>query len=224
MTDTAWIDEWLTADRFGKYLRAAGGDRDRALLLYDWNTRLAAAFFRDLGHLEVGLRNAYDRALLAHPTLAGQDWLTDAGSLQLFRRHYVTEQGKRRDKNRTPRRRIKEARERSGFHRGAPRGKAVAELTFGFWSYLTDDLHEKTLWVPALHQVYRRGADRRRVNAALAELRELRNRAAHHESVFDRDPEGSRRRIVYVAGQLSAGLKRFITRTSELPSVIDQKP
>lgn len=224
MTNTAWIDEWLTSGRFGKYLRAAGGDPDRALLLYDWNARLAAAFFRDLAHLEVGLRNAYDRALSAHPALSGQDWLTDGGALLLFRRHYVTESGRRRDKNRTPRRRIKEARERSGHDRGAPRGKAVAELTFGFWSYLTDDLHEKTVWVPALHRVYRPGADRKRVNAALAELRELRNRAAHHESVFDRDPEGSRRRIVYVAGQLSPDLRQFINRTSDLPAVISERP
>jgi hypothetical protein len=224
MTSSTWIDQWLTSGRFGKYLRAAGGDEERAVSLYEWNARLAAAFFHDLAHLEVGLRNAYDRALLSHPDLAGQDWLTETGAELIFRPHIVRENGRKRDKNWTPRKRIKDARERSGFDSGAPRGKAIAELMFGFWSYLSDDLHEKTLWVPVLHRVYRPGADRASINAAMADLRDLRNRAAHHESLFDHVPESQRRRIVYVAGQLSTELKHFITQTSELPALIERKP
>lgn len=224
MTSSAWIEQWLTSERLSKYLRAAGGDEERAVALYEWNARLAAAFFHDLAHLEVGLRNAYDRALLNHPALAGQDWLTETGAELIFKPHLVRENGRKRDKNLTPRQRIKDARERSGFGTGAPRGKAIAELMFGFWSYLTDDLHEKTLWVPVLHQVYRQGADRSSINAAMADLRDLRNRAAHHESVFDRAPERQRRRVVYVAGQLSTELKHFINQTSELPELIERKP
>lgn len=33
---------------------------------------MSAAYFHDLAHLEVGLRNAYDRALLNHLYVAGQ--------------------------------------------------------------------------------------------------------------------------------------------------------
>ncbi|WP_161606098.1 Abi family protein [Microlunatus speluncae] len=224
MTTSSWIDQWLSSGRFSKYLRAAGGDEERAVALYDWNVRLAAAFFHDLAHLEVGLRNAYDRALRIHPDLAGRDWLTEDGAELIFKPHVVRENGRKRDKNWTPRLRIKEARERSGLSSGAPRGKTIAELMFGFWSYLTDDLHEKTLWVPVLHRVYQPGADRASINAAMADLRELRNRAAHHESLFDRAPESQRRRIVYVAGQLSPELKQFIAQTSELPALIEGKP
>ncbi|GAA4387400.1 hypothetical protein GCM10023153_01750 [Ornithinibacter aureus] len=36
-----------------------------ALDLYEWNAEISAALLRDLAHLEVGLRNAYDRALSA---------------------------------------------------------------------------------------------------------------------------------------------------------------
>jgi hypothetical protein len=60
-----WIEAWLSTGRFGTYLSAAQGSRSLALALYEWNARLGAAFLHDLGHLEVGLRNAYDRVLSA---------------------------------------------------------------------------------------------------------------------------------------------------------------
>ncbi|WP_216852939.1 hypothetical protein [Phytoactinopolyspora halotolerans] len=59
----AWIESSLSAPRFQKYLDAVGGDRAVALDLYDWNAEAAAAVVHDLAHLEVALRNAYDRAL-----------------------------------------------------------------------------------------------------------------------------------------------------------------
>jgi hypothetical protein len=54
---------WLSAPRHAVYLAAADGDTRRALALYEWNAQLSAALHRDLAHLEVGLRNAYNAAL-----------------------------------------------------------------------------------------------------------------------------------------------------------------
>ncbi len=56
---------WLSTPRLRRYLAACGGDRERALRLYDWNARISAALLCDLAHFEVALRNAYDRALMA---------------------------------------------------------------------------------------------------------------------------------------------------------------
>jgi hypothetical protein len=53
------VRRWLSAARLAKYSTAAGGDIGRALALYEWNSRISAALMRDLGHIEVGLRNAY---------------------------------------------------------------------------------------------------------------------------------------------------------------------
>lgn len=225
MTLPDWIGSWQTAARFQKYVTAAGGNHERALDLYTWNARLAAAFLHDTGHLEVGLRNAYDRALLAHPNLLYTDWLTERGADLLFPPHMVKGRGGRPwDKNKTPRKKVRDARQIARMPRGAPRGKAIAELSFGFWTYLTDDLHEKTLWVPVLHTAYTTGTNRSQVHAALSDLRDLRNRVAHQESVFDRDPERHRRRILYVSGLLSSELRRYIASTSELSKVIKRKP
>lgn len=197
-----------------------------ALDIYEWNSEIAAAFLRDLGHLEIAVRNAYDRALLAHPLLVGDEWLTAASSHVLLPPHMANDRhGNPQDKNATPRANIQAARRSTGFDTGGvPRGKAVAELMFGFWSYLTDDLHEKTLWVPSLHAAFVPGADRARLHAALSALREFRNRVAHHESVFDRRPEDHRRYIVYVARQLSPELHDHIVQHSRLPVVLEARP
>jgi hypothetical protein len=61
-----WVEQWLSRPRLGTYLRSAGNDQDRALALYEWNAELSAAVMRDLAHLEVALRNAYDRAFDKH--------------------------------------------------------------------------------------------------------------------------------------------------------------
>ncbi|WP_188037100.1 Abi family protein [Actinotalea sp. JY-7885] len=225
MSTPPWIDTWLTPGRFQKYRNAAGGDAALALALYEWNADLASAFLRDLGHLEIGLRNAYDRALAHHPGVAG-DWLDNGNLSVLFPVHFANDKhGNPQDKNATPRGNIATARKHSGYDNGVvPRGKAVAELMFGFWSYLTDDLHEKTLWVKCLHTAYTPGADRAVIHGALSALRALRNRVAHHESIFDRSPESHRRHIIHVAKHLSPELHGHIAAASRLPDLIANRP
>jgi hypothetical protein len=34
--------------------------------LYEWNLRLGAALMRDIAHIEIAVRNAYDRAMRQH--------------------------------------------------------------------------------------------------------------------------------------------------------------
>lgn len=222
-----WVVDWLTVGRYAKYVRAAGGDHARALAIYEWNADLAAALLHDLSHLEVGIRNAYDRALLQHPITNGGDWLAPPTYTALLPPHLGTDRsGNPQDKNSTPRGQIKNARKAAGYDAGdlVPRGKVIAEFMFGFWSYLTDSLHEKTLWVPALHEAFVPGADRAKLHAAMTELRDIRNRVAHHESVFDQRPENVRRSIIYVARSLSPDLQSHLADTSRLPALLESKP
>lgn len=79
--DGAWVESWLSAPRFAVYLAAADGDRLRALRLYEWNAAVSAALQDDLSHLEVGLRNAYDRALCDARDDRERHWVFDADRL-----------------------------------------------------------------------------------------------------------------------------------------------
>lgn len=58
------------------------------------------------------------------------------------------------DRNDKPRRQVNDAIRAAGGP-SAPRGKVVAELTFGFWRYLTTRTHDATLWVPYLRWAFR---------------------------------------------------------------------
>lgn len=223
----AWIEDWLSAGRFATYLTVSGGSRERALDLYEWNARLSAAFLRDLSHLEVGLRNACDRELTAAVVGADTHWTDPATLLILFpvvnRRDRVT--GRQYDANAIPRSNVERARKSATIARNTPPvpGKTVAEIMFGFWTYLFSDLHEKTIWVPYLHEAFPLGTDRNQLNATLASLRDFRNRVAHHEHILT-GSETERRRIVSVVRLLSPDALAHLVSNSEVSRILAQRP
>ncbi len=55
--------QWLSGPRYRRYLGIAGENHALAMQTYLWNSRVAAAGIVDVGHLEVAVRNAYDREL-----------------------------------------------------------------------------------------------------------------------------------------------------------------
>ena len=59
------LETSLSPERMATYVRHAGGDREKAVRLYTWNTAVSAAFYGPLQGLEVALRNAMHRALAA---------------------------------------------------------------------------------------------------------------------------------------------------------------
>ena len=60
----------LSEERLSTYLAASGGDFERAIALYAWNSEVTGAFWEHLGHLEVTLRNALDARLADRHTRA----------------------------------------------------------------------------------------------------------------------------------------------------------
>lgn len=215
-----WVEAWLSAPRFAVYLTAASGDRGRALDLYEWNTQLSAALLRDLAHIEVGLRNAYDRALTAwwhgpaHWTLGGPHIFA-----QLPRRH-----GSRLvDVNAKPRAALQRAIDSAGGPT-APSGKVLAELMFGFWRYLSSSAHEKTLWVPCLHRAFGPGTDRRTVDRVVGRLHDVRNRVAHHEPLLRTDVAGRLADCTYLATLINADLGQHLAATSRVSQLLTTRP
>jgi hypothetical protein len=171
----------------------------------------------DLAHLEIGLRNAYDRVLSLHPG----DWTDPHGRLfaPLWRRRGAT----RVDVNERARQGLLEARRHAGP--GAPHGKVVAELMFGFWRYLSSSAHEKTLWVPYLHRAFPPGTRRRQdVDEPIAALNRLRNRAAHHEHLLTEDLPARHRELLALAQRMDADLGRHLHRVSMLTEQLTAWP
>jgi hypothetical protein len=180
--ERAWEDEeirdCITVERLRSYLRAADDELPRALALYEWNIRASEAVLGLTAIVEVVVRNAIDRELRAwsvahHGTACWFDHvpLDPRGSADLrHARARATRNGQEAE-----------------IH-----GKVIAELTFGFWRYLTESRYLSTLWMPALQHAFPRGtahAPTRRRNVAhlMAKLQFARNRAAHHEPIHRRD-------------------------------------
>nr|WP_243851381.1 hypothetical protein [Modestobacter marinus] len=202
-------------------MAAAESDRSRALALYEWNAQISAALLHDLAHVEVGLRNAYDRALSArwpgppHWTLAGE---------RVFAPVYRTRGRRRVDVNEKPRDNLRHAVINAGGPAARP-GKVVAELMFGFWRYLSSAAHEKALWVPALHRAFPRGTDRAiHVDGPVGRLHTLRNRVAHHEPLLTTDIVGRFADLVGLADRLEPQLGQHLRVASNVPGLLAIRP
>ncbi|MFT4294223.1 MAG: Abi family protein [Micropruina sp.] len=227
----AWIDAWLGAPRFARYVTTCGGDRARALRLYEWNVALGQALMHDIAHFEVALRNAYD-TVIQRRWRGGQHWLLDPESpavTPIWRVRTVKGGLKRGiDVNYPNRRSVEKAIDRCGGVRASP-GKVIAELSFGFWANLTSASHEKTLWVPYLHHAYPVRTNRRGPDQAIRCINTVRNRISHHEPVIDpidqsMDPGKIAQDIRRLLGQLAPSVESHVVATSTVTAVLNQRP
>lgn len=225
-----WITRWLSEPRFGVYLTAAGQDPGRALDLYEWNAAVGAAMLRDLAHLEVGLRNAYDRALADHGPFHPH-WTRCAhrvfAPVSRSRRVYDPATGTRVrvtvDINEKPRKSLERAVREAGG-RSAAQGKVVAQLMFGFWRYLSSSAHEVPLWRPYLHHAFPRGTSRAFVDERVGDLHDLRNRVAHHEPVFRWNLVRAHQQLLEISALIAPELERHISRTSQVGTLLLRRP
>ena len=116
----------------------------------------------------------------------------------------------------------------------------VAALSFGFWVSLTDSgdklnsggqaSYEDKLWRPALRRAFP-ACDttlmRRQAHERLNKIREFRNRIAHHEPIFNKNPDCCHEAILEVTNWISPGTAEWIraySRVGELLSSKDTDP
>lgn len=229
----AWIDGWLGAPRFQKYVALCGNDRQRALQTYEWNVSLGQALLRDIAHFEIALRNAYDTAM-SRKWPGSDHWLLSPSSPAVVPiwRIKSTSGGLKRgtDVNYIiNRRNVDAAISKCGGAKAVP-GKVIAELSFGFWRSLTTATHEKSLWVPYLHSAYPKGTRRTAVDRGLNDINTVRNRIAHHEPIFDRhqnptqEPDKLHATLVQLMAMLSPDAAAHLSASSTVTTVFTQRP
>ena len=171
-------ERWLSVRRLDIYLAVTERDIARALRLYAWNAEVTAALLRDIGHLEVLVRNRYDVAL----TRTAPDWTRPTDPLWSRETGLVQARRAQYESNKKSQSALRYA------ARSAPRtthGHIIANLTFGFWAALTRAEREPTIWTPLLSRTFP-GQTRGQVHDAMEKLNTFRNRLAHWEPVFSR--------------------------------------
>lgn len=212
----------LSPERLAAY--ACPDDRGEAdaLARYLWNGALAIALQVSLHALEVTLRNAiYD----ASKTLVAER----------FRRRRYVRIDSWLDAEPTflmPNERdaVERAKERLGSDRRTwTAGHLVAKLTLGFWVALCRKPYDVSradgprLWPKLLPMVFPYRPPevdgREALYLRLEEIRELRNRAAHHDPLWDRDTVGAHARVLETLGWMNPGMVRAVQQIDLFPAV-----
>lgn len=209
----------LSAPRMQLYLERANGDCADALEFYSWNCRLAAAFFIDLGHLEVALRNTIDARMAARRTRRGLpgSWLEDPEG-ELGRA--VDGRG-----HRQPYRDIDGARRRvQQNHKDLTHDQVLSETSFGLWHQLVSK-RWTNLW-PDLAAAFPYAPTRTREAIAepISDLRDLRNRIGHHHRIWTLPCGDRHRQLLAVAQFIDPELSRWILANSAVPAVLRALP
>ena len=202
----AALTSTLSEERLYKYISATGGDKERALNLYVWNSQISAAFYTPLQGLEVALRNALHRTLADF--FASDDWYETAPLGDDERQNILKAK-------RTVRR----------LHRVVNPPHVVAELSFGFWLSMLGSGYHQTLWIKALHKAFPNASLKRAdILRPLDHLRILRNRVAHHEPIFARHLASDYRSIMEALGWICVETQQWIAAQSSVAAVLVQKP
>lgn len=212
------LERRLSVERLAPYRAECAGDLNRAIALYEWNSDLAAAFWRTLGQVEIALRNAMHSTLAdwAANTHGRVDWYADpARILTGAARADISAATRRATRARTPDTKSKT---------GNP-GRIVAELSFGFWRYLLAAKYDRTLWRMCLHQAFPGSSgSRREVHDAVARLHELRNRIAHHEPIHNRPLPRMHDEALRVVNWICPDTRGWIESGCRVPDLLGHRP
>ena len=205
-------DPWFHAGRRDYYLKHAGGDLRRADELCRWDRVLRRAVFADVEELHHGITAAYAEAFAKRWQGPGH-WLGADGPLQTAATI---------DLNTRNRQEIAEAVDRAGGPHAAEYDVLV-KLSLGVWNVMTSKGREQDLWVPYVRHAYPRGARRSAVHELVSDLRGVRNRVCHHESLL-RFSLRDHRRLVDLCGLVMPGHCVAFEAQSRVAQVLGRRP
>lgn len=176
----------VSTTRLESYRPPAGTDLEM-LVNYLWNLELNEALFPSLHAAEISFRNSIHAAVSAH---YGTEFWFDQPDVFLASQLKGIQRARRK---------LTDAKKQHTA------GRIVAELTFGFWVSLFYDPYERqmsgqptnqlswhdrnnrpALLLAAFPYLTRRYRSRGQVEERYKQIRDLRNRAAHHEPIWAR--------------------------------------
>lgn len=198
----------LPEPRLRPFLDAAQGDVAKALRLYAWNARMAAASWEQLAHLEVLLRNAVDVCIAdqARERHVGIPWFLLPPYYEAQPTVIDTVRRRLRDQGRET------------------RDDIIAGLNLGFWCGWFGPKYED-LWRSTLRRVFSHGSGRRKEASILLErVRKFRNRVAHHDSLLNEDIGFEMEAVLRLAGMISPDAASWMRSVDRTEAVAEERP
>ena len=212
-----WLNNVLSQQRFATYRHFADSNENRALELYQWNMEISSAILMPLHVFEVSLRNAVAEATAA---FHGDNWPWSEGfhfSLPKPRRpHY------------SPYRDVMAAIEPCKKNN---LGDIIVELKFSFWQSMLTQRHHERIWKPNFQRVFPgaptcspTGTQIRRLHKEVNEIRDFRNRVAHHEPIFDMPIKKYHAQIHRLVEWRSKDAAEWLNGIDPVPEMLEKRP
>lgn len=206
------LEQHLSPDRLSTYVIECTGRLDDAIELYTWNSAVTAAFWEQLGYVEVVMRNTLDGRLGVRHTRRGRPgtWLDDPA----------------RELTQRAREDVATARTRV-IRKGKPpsHGQVVSELPFGFWRFLVSRAYSGSLW-PDLASGFPHAPNRRlaTVERPVKALHEFRNRLGHHQRIWAEPLLDRFREMAELIGYVDPTVALWVARTSRVQPTLALRP
>ncbi|MEX0328080.1 MAG: Abi family protein [Ruegeria sp.] len=216
-TETALVNSMkssLSAARFSKYLHLANGNETHALHLYQWNSLLSQAFYLNVQCWEVCLRNKLNAFLCWK---YNKSWPYDE--------QRAVRQLKSGEKTRLFETRRRQEQERKQTK--VPTDVIVADLSAGFWVSMLATSYEIPFgWRNNLKRVFPNDTalDRRAAWEICSEIRDLRNRIAHHEPIHQLPLETRYRDLQRIVAAMCPGTFAFMEANCRFREVFNRRP
>ena len=207
------VERTASKQRFVKYLNASENDGAQALGLYQWNTEISSAFWGQLGHMEIALRNTISNRMMLYSRKAYKedDWISLAQEKEILASGELD--------------RIKEAQLRvTNNKKEISLDQIVSELPLGFWATLLGRRY-RNLW-PELAGGFLGLASRDSKELAkfVQQARWLRNRIGHHHRIWNLDLENHHLGILRVSRMINPEFERWLSSVSPVPALLIDRP
>lgn len=207
------VERTASKQRFVKYLNACENDGAQALELYQWNTEISSAFWGQLGHMEIALRNTISNRirLYSQRVYKEDDWIALAEQKEILASGELA--------------RIKEAQVRVANNRKEiSLDQIVSELPLGFWATLLGRRY-RNLW-PELAGGFLGLASRDSKELAkfVQQARWLRNRIGHHHRIWNLDLDKHHLAILRISSMIDPKFERWLSSVSPVPELLIDRP
>lgn len=213
----SWLNRVLSQRRFATYLHISNNIEERALDLYQWNMEISSGFMVPLHVAEISLRNAISEAIA---NSFGGDWPWSEGfhfSLPKHKRpHY------------SPYRDLMAATEPC---KNSNLGEVIVELKFSFWQSMLTRRHRERIWEPNFQRVFPGapirspvGVQLKSLHKGVDEIRDFRNRVAHHEPIFEMPLEEYNAQIYNLVGLRSKDAVEWLRGIDTVPELLKKRP
>ena len=207
------VERTASKQRFAEYLNASKNYGAQALKLYQWNTEISSAFWGQLGHMEIALRNTISNRirLYSQKVYKEDDWIALAQQKEIIASGELE--------------RIKEAKLRvANNKKEISLDQVVSELPLGFWATLLGRRY-RNLW-PELAGGFLGLAtrDSKELAGLVQKARLLRNRIGHHHRIWNLDLENHHLGILRISSMIDPEFGRWVSSVSPVPELLIHRP